>query len=170
MKKFLLLVWFTLVCFSFLGYGKLGKIFYTSESAEYLTDVSNINFIYCSAGLIGFILVILFAKRKLLKYTLLLSFFSIWLLSTRKIAISSFYDGRLGIGWNCFLTEEFFLCYEKSDCETTLAYNTTIEKLALWQIKIKNKELSKTIFIGPLVWAEVIDVLEKNIGNGTYTK
>ncbi len=170
MKKILVVVWVILVSISFLGYGELGKIFYTSESAEYLTDVTNINLIYCITGLICFLLVILLVNRKVLKYILLLVFFSIWLLSTRKVAISPFYDGRLGIGWNCFLTEEFFLCNEKSDCETTLAYNTTIEQVTLWRVKIKNDDINKTIFIGPLVWSNTIKVLENNIGNGTYTK
>lgn len=170
MKKILLVIWFVLVCVSFLGYGKLGKIFYTSESAEYMTDVSSINLIYCIGTLIIFLSATLFIKRKPLKYICLFLCFSIWLLSTRKVAVSQFYQGRLSVGWNCFLTDEFFLCNEESDCETTLAYKTTIEETSLWRVNIKNEKLNRTIFIGPLTWSRTIKLLEKNIGYGTYTK
>ncbi|WP_425236609.1 hypothetical protein [Ulvibacterium sp.] len=170
MKKILIVIWFILVSVSFLGYGRLGKIFYTSESAEYMTDVSNINLIYCLGALLTFLSAVLFIKRKSLKYICLFLCFSIWLLSTRKVAISQFYQGRLGVGWNCFLTDEFFMCNEESNCETTLAYDTTIEKISLWRVTIKNEKLNRTIFIGPLTWSGTVKMLEKNIGYGSYTK
>lgn len=159
-----------LSAFTYLSCGESGKIFYTSESATYLTDVSNINLPFAIISIVSMLLINFLLHKKKLKISLIIVLICIWLFSTRKVAISPYYEGRLGIGWNCFLTEELFLCSEDVDCERKLAYETSVEKLSLWTVRLKSTDFDKEIFIGPLTWSITVKMLEKNMGYGTYTK
>ncbi len=167
---FLLLI--LLVVVSYLGYGETAKLFYTSESATYLTELSEINMVLTIAFLlsIGFILFCKF-NSKILRISLLSVALIFWLLAGRKVGVKKFEDGRVNYGWYSFETGKFFLCDKKNaECETVVANQTSIEELSFWRVNIKNEDINETIFIGPITWIKVIEVLKTNIGNGTSTE
>lgn len=164
---FLLLVILAVV--SYLGYGETGKLFYTRESATYLTELSEISIELVVVLLlaIGFILLYKF-NSKVLRISLLSIALVFWLLAGRKVGVKKFEDGRVNYGWYSFETGKFFLCdKEDIECETVIANKTSIEKLSFWRVKIKNEDINETIFIGPITWAKAIEILKTNIGNGT---
>lgn len=156
-----------LLVITILGYGETGKIFYTSESATYLTELSEINIVLSILALsvIGFSLFYKFSQ-KVIKVGLLFVFLVLWLFAGRKIGIKKFEDGRVNYGWYCIQTGELYLCDKQdSRCESIIANETSIEKSCLWRVIIKNEDVKKEVFIGPITWSKALEVLGKNIGN-----
>jgi hypothetical protein len=134
------------------------KILFTSESADYLSSISEPNRLLSILFFIGFSSMTIFIFRDYNKIKLIILFLllGLWLLSGRIIAIKEFPDGRIITGWYYIQTNSYFLCGNDSDCETTLAKESTITKLPLWRINIKNKHTNKVIFVGPFVWHSII--------------
>lgn len=140
------------------------KILFTSESAAYLSSISDINKITSIIALAIFLISIITFKRTWLKPFLLITSFSIWLMSGRVSAIKPFPDGRVLTGWYYLRTGRFNLCDGGRDCEGTLSNKTQLAKLSLWNIHIKNLFIDRTVFIGPLNWNNCYEVFDKNIG------
>lgn len=108
-------------------------------------------------------------KLKKVKYgNIILSIlFITWLLSTRIIAYdpsASSEESKVLSGWLFFRTHTILTCIdtENCDCEKVNYYGTYIEKLPLWRIRIKNKELDTVIFVGPFIWKKTLKILEKH--------
>ena len=73
-------------------------------------------------------------------------------------------DGRIITGWYYIETNKLYLCKEGYDCETILSRESVVNKLSLWRINIKNKDVDKVIFIGPFTWYSSSKIFENEIG------
>jgi hypothetical protein len=165
MKYFLLFLLTVIIITTYLSFNEeLINVMFSNDSAGYLTEVSNINI---SVSVIAIILFCFFIIKK--NIGLLFALIIIWLFSGRRISIRNTEKCRISTGWFFIETNSFSLCKLK-DCDCEIIHETTYEKLSFYRVKIKNKEIRKTIFIGPMVWSRVIEVLENNINNGTHTK
>jgi hypothetical protein len=172
MRVIKILVVIFLILITYLGYGETAKLFYTNESATYLTELSSINIIISIVSILIFVFII-FYKFSNRAFKISLSFFVLllWLLSGIKVGVKKFEDGRVNYGVYCFETNRFFLC-EKEDleCESIIANRTSVEGMSFWRVKIKNEDIEEIIFVGPITWSKAIEVLKTNIGNGTSTE
>lgn len=170
-KALIILVLIAMIIVTYLGSGETSSLFYTKESATYLTKVSDIKTIFSVICLIVFLILIFYNFDGRLKKLSLILVFIVWFLSGRKVGVKKFETGMVNYGWYCFQTGSFFLCEKEITlCEKEIAYKTTIEKKHLWRVNVKNEDINETIFIGPIAWNKAIEVLESSIGNGTYTK
>lgn len=117
------------------------------------------------------ILLTIFLKFKKKMYLLLFSLILIiWIIAGRTVGFVTFPDGKIITGWFHIGMNDFNLCDHSIDCETQIDYKTSINKLPFWRIQIKNDLVDKTIFIGPIVWNKTVQVLDGEIGAGTYSK
>ena len=169
MKVIKILVVFFLILITYLGFGETAKLFYTNESATYLTELSSINIIISIVSVLIFVFVIFYKfKNKTFKASLLFIVLLLWLLAGVKVGVKKFEDGRVNYGVYCFEVNRFFLCDKKDlECESIIANRTSVEELSFWRVKIKNEDIEEIIFIGPLTWLKAMNVLKSNIGNGT---
>lgn len=102
-------------------------------------------------------------------FVLCISVFMLWLMSGRAIGV--FPDGKIKTGWFYFATNEINVCVDdKADCETVTNYQTTVEKIFFWRVRIKNKQINQKIFIGPVVWSSASKMLQEEFGAGKYTQ
>lgn len=90
-----------------------------------------------------------FRKRKEFIFVFF-TFFFIWINSGRVISISTFPDPKVISGWFYLKTNEFSLCGNDSDCETSLS-NTRTKVSNMFRIQIKNDVVDKTLFVGPFI-------------------
>ncbi|RVU90811.1 hypothetical protein EH230_07805 [Flavobacterium columnare] len=140
------------------------KLLFTYESAEYLSDISNVNVFFSVLFLIVYLfMLIYFWKRLKLVLPFLFFIALLWLISGRTLAFKYHPTGRVIIGWYYVETEIFNLCKENQDYESILANETIINELPFWRLNLKNKDVDKTIFIGPFVWDETVKILKKRI-------
>lgn len=147
-----------------LAFNEDTKLLFTYESAEYLSDISNVNVFFSVLFLtIYLFLLIYFWKR--LKLVLPFFFFIIlfWLFSGRTMAFKYHPTGRVITGWYYIETDMFNLCKKNKDYESILANETEINELFFWRLNLKNKDIDKTIFIGPFMWNETVKILKKRI-------
>jgi hypothetical protein len=115
----------------------------------------------------GLLLFIYLKKPTVIKSVFLSLNLFLWILSGRMIGIG-WPDGRLSSGWFNVGTESVFLCDEKNDCETTIYYQTKVEKLLFWRVRIKNQNFNEVIFVGPLLWGRTLLMINKTAGVGMY--
>ena len=94
---------------------------------------------------------------------------ALWVICGRMVGALFWPEGKIITGWYYFPTDDFKLCDGTIDCETVVDYQTHMEKLAFWRVKIKNKNVDQTIFVGPFIWDQIPKVFS-DIGNGKYTK
>lgn len=140
------------------------KLLFTYESAEYLSDISNVNVFFSVIFLIVYLfLLIYFWKRLKLVLPFLFFVVILWLFSGRTLAFKYHPTGRVITGWYYIETDMFNLCEENQDYESILANETVINELSFWRLNLKNKDTDKTIFIGPFMWNENIKMLKKRI-------
>lgn len=118
--------------------------------------------------LFGLLLYYYFKVPKKTKLLFLGVIMLLWILSGRVISIIIWPDGRITTGWFYIPTERFYLCNDKSNCETLVAYHTKIETLPFWRVRIKNENTDEIIFVGPFLWNKAKKVFTEEIGAGTY--
>ena len=118
-------------------------------------------FIICIFGVLG----LLWHSKKyvITKYFLLLFLLFLWILSGRTIILSP--HGRLSSGWFYFETHRSSICDGEINCDRVFYYETELETLNLWHIRIKNNEVDLIIFVGPLIWGETINLFKTNFHN-----
>jgi len=74
------------------------------------------------------------------------------------MGIKLYPDGRISTGWFYIETNRFSVCAgETSDCEQITHYQTFIEKAPFWSLKIRNKDINRTVFVGPIIWSEALN-------------
>lgn len=145
------------------------KLLFTYESAEYLSDISNVNVFFSVIFLIVYLfMLICFWKRLKLVLPFLFFVVILWLFSGRTLAFKYHPTGRVITGWYYIETDMFNLCGENQDYESILANETVINELSFWRLNLKNKDTDKTIFIGPFMWNENIKILKKRIKSSSY--
>lgn len=139
------------------------KLLFTYESAIYLSDISNIN-IFLSMFFLCINIFLLIYFRKRLKLISPFFFFVciLWLFSGRTLAYKYHPTGRVIIGWYYIKTEIFHLCTPSQDYEKILSKETTIKELSFWRMNFKNRNIDKTIFIGPFIWSEAKEIFKTN--------
>ena len=93
-----------------------------------------------------------------------------WFLSGRMISMVFWPDGRLTVGWFNMPTQTVHLCHNKTDCDTTIDYQTKAENLFFWRIRIKNKDVDEVIFVGPFLWGKAAKMIHETIGAGNNTR
>src|SRR2546422_5755400 len=49
---------------------------------------------------------------------------------------------------------------------SVIFYQTKIEGLPLWRIRVKNNNINKVIFIGPFQWNKAVKMFSEKLGNG----
>lgn len=104
---------------------------------------------------------LVYRKRKVLIVLVVLStLFFIWFFSGR--VISTFPNGKIGTGWFYFETTRHDMCQNVLDCEKSLYYETLIEELPFWRIRIHNKQNEQTIYIGPFIWKKTLTLLKND--------
>jgi len=89
--------------------------------------------------------------------------FAVWVLSGRVVSI--FPDGRLGRGWFYVETARVNLCPDSGDCEVTYYYDTQVETLAGWRVRVSNAHVNETFFVGPLLLPRVVRLLKARLPN-----
>jgi hypothetical protein len=143
------------------------KVLFTRESADYLSDISEVNHLFSVLFFIAYIAVavLVFKKVSTQRVLILLLAMILWLMCGRVISFKAFPDGRIITGWYYIESNNFNLCEDDNDCETIISKGSTISKLSLWRIGIKNKYINKVIFIGPFTWHNCSKLFEKNIGD-----
>ncbi|MET3047509.1 hypothetical protein [Flavobacterium covae] len=163
--KILLVVFFVFMSIlTTLAFTENMKLLFTYESAEYLSDISDVNVFLSVLFLIIYLfLLIYFWKRLKLVLPFLVFIVLFWFFSGRTIALKYHPTGRIITGWYYIETDMFNLCKENQDYESILANETEINKLPFWRLNLKNKDTDKTIFIGPFMWNETIKILKKRI-------
>ena len=141
------------------------KILFTNESAAYLSNISNVNYIFSWCFLIAYLLVTFFAFRKadVIRLFILFILFGLWLLSGRVIAFKPFPDGRIITGYYYIETDRFNLCDNENDCESVISKEAFIQRRPFWLLKIKSKGIQKNIFLGPFTWQQCNKVFENRI-------
>jgi hypothetical protein len=164
MKAIFLIIAFVMGAITMVG-------FFPSFSAFIFANGSDVlmNFAFPSVWLqVSLVLIFgvpLFMFRgKLLKrlYPALALVFVFWIFSGRTFGI--FPDGRIVTGWFYVGFDQIEVCRNSTDCEKTLYYETSIESLKPWRIRIRNKEINSTIFIGPVIWSNTLHILSQKCG------
>lgn len=152
-------------------FSNFNRIFFAGGSTESLMEFVTSNF-YIQAvlllvcGYLGYRLLKNFDVKVLV---LLILFFLLWVMSGRTIGV--FPDGKIKTGWFYFATSELNVCIDnKTDCQTVTDYQTKVEKKFFWFVQIKNKQVSKNIFIGAVVWYPGTKMLSEKFGAGKYTQ
>jgi hypothetical protein len=164
LKTFLVIVFVFMSILTALTFTKNIKLLFTYESAEYLSDISNINVIFSVLFLVIYLfLLVRFWSRLKLLVPFLFFIFLFWIFSGRTLAFKYHSTGRVITGWYYIETDMFNLCKENQDYERILAKETKVNELSFWRLNFKNKYINKTIFIGPFVWDETIKILRKRI-------
>lgn len=135
--------------------------FIFAGGSDGLMDMVSANPIFQTSCIIIFGTVLIVGKHKYKKYAYLFLalLFFIWILSGRVIAL--FPDGRISTGWFYLETNRINICKDEIDCDKIYYYETEIDKLPLWRIKIKNKRNDAIVFIGPIVWQKTIELFKK---------
>jgi len=116
----------------------------------------------------GLLLFIYLKKPTVIKSVFLSLGLFLWILSGRMIGIG-WPDGRVSSGWFNTRTDMFYLCDDKTDCETMIYYQTQTQNLSFWRIRIKNQNIDKVIFVGPLLWDRTITMIKKTVGVDMYS-
>lgn len=106
-----------------------------------------------------------FKGKSRVKTYLLPILFILWILSGRVVGL--FPDGRLSTGWFYVETARLNICKNSNDCEKVYYYETEVQPLALWRIRIKNKEINKVIFVGPAIWSGTLKMFKKSFPKST---
>ncbi|MEB3801699.1 hypothetical protein INQ45_11720 [Flavobacterium columnare] len=164
LKIFLVIVLVFMSILTALAFKEDIKLLFTYESAEYLSDISNVNVLFSVLFIIIYLfLLIYFWKRLKLILPFLFFIALLWLISGRTLAFKYHPTGRVITGWYYIETDMFNLCKENKDYESILANETEINELFFWRLNLKNKDIDKTIFIGPFMWNETIKILKKRI-------
>ncbi len=156
----------TMVTLTLISFSDLGKLLFVSESADYLTSTTKIDYtlLVIFLGTYACTLISFWIKPKFYKLGIISILFLLWLLCGRMIGFNSFSDGRVNTGWYYLEYERIYLCNSKSDCESLLAYGTKMEILSLWRIKITNENINEVIFVGPFTWKSTLEMLHSKIG------
>jgi len=97
------------------------------------------------------------------KKFLLVALFSLWFLSGRIVSI--FPDGRISTGWFYIETDKVNICENSIDCEKTVYYDTRLEKLSLWRIRIQNDKIDVVVFTGPFISSKSLNMLKGKFHN-----
>jgi hypothetical protein len=166
LKFFLVVVFLIMLVFTSFAFVEDVKVLFTYESADYLSDITNINIFSSLLFVIIYLFMLIYFWKRLKSVVLILFFiFSLWLISGRTLAFKYHPTGRIIIGWYYIQTDMFNLCKENQDYEKILSKETEIRELNFWRLNFKNKDVDKTIFIGPFVWNETREIFNKKISN-----
>jgi hypothetical protein len=143
----------------------------TGGSLDSIMSMAALPPIYATVFLLVFvILIILYLKKPTnIKLVLLSLIMILWFLSGRMIGIIPL-DGRLSTGWFYIETGRHTLCDYKTDCETTIYYQTQTESLFFWRIRVSNKNIDETIFVGPFLWNRAQKLFKETVESGKYYK
>lgn len=158
-----------MVVFTAIGYSS-GRIlgFAGVSSADYTMHLASIHVAWSTALLIlfGALLFYFLKKRGKVLAIFLGLLFILWFLSGRTIGALVDPDGKIVVGWFYIETGEFYVCNRKTDCESVFYYQTKIERLPFWRIKIKNVNIDKVIFVGPFIWNKTLNIFsdKSNVG------
>jgi hypothetical protein len=150
-----------MILVTIIGFFPSYTTFIFAGGSDGLMDMISVNSFFQTSIILIFGAILIVNKSKLRKYTyfLLMLVFLLWSLSGRMIAL--FPDGRLSSGWFYIETNRINICKDEIDCDKIFYYETEIEKLPLWRIKIKNKRTDNVVFIGPMVWKKTIELFKK---------
>lgn len=167
-KIFLVVVTTVMLILTLLAFTEDIKLLFTYESAKYLSDISNVNIFLSVLFLIIYLFLLIYFWKRLKSIVPFLFFiFLLWLFSGRTLAFKYHSTGRVITGWYYIETDMFNLCKENQDYERILSKETMINELSFWRLNFKNKDVNKTIFIGPFVWNEAKEIFIKKINNQT---
>nr|WP_294922372.1 hypothetical protein [uncultured Flavobacterium sp.] len=164
LKFILVVVFLIMLVFTSFGFVEDVKVLFTYESADYLSDITNINVFLSLVFMIIYLTLLIYFWKRLKPVVLIFFFiFSLWFISGRTLAFKYHPTGRIIVGWYYIQTEMFNLCKENQDYEKILSKETEIKELFFWRLNFKNKDVDETIFIGPFVWDEVSEILNKRL-------
>lgn len=154
-------------CLSIIGIDKtFARSIFIGGSTESLMDVSSVNMtLQLVLTFISIVLAVLYFRKNHKKLYLILFTLTLfmWILAGRTIAVSPY--GKVITGWNYIEFNSFEICLNADDCETTVYYDTRIERLSFWRIEIKNKNVEKRLFLGPIVWRNTLNIINKHFPN-----
>jgi len=142
------------------------KILFLRESAGYLSKINDPNRAASIIFLVTYVVILIFfwKKIKLHIYLTLSILFILWFVSGRSVAFKYFPEGRVITGWYYIETDNFYISKGQMDYEKVITKETSIEILSFWRIRIQNKMIDRTLFIGPFVWENSLIVLNQDIG------
>ncbi len=153
-----------------LGFFPTTASFTFARGSDGLMELISIN-VWVQASLVfvfGTVAIAYKNRYKKKAYIILSLLFLVWFMSGRTISI--FPDGRLSTGWFYWETSRINICQNEIDCEKVFYYETKVETLPLWRIRIKNKQTDKIIFIGPLLWEKAIKLFQNNFSKYSKSK
>jgi hypothetical protein len=161
-KKIPIIVLILITVITCIGFSENTSRFLLAEGSDCMMQMFNISILYqlLSLALIFFV----FFFRKILKKfyaSMLILSILLWLLSGRVIGHFPFPEEKIVSGWFYIQTSQTYFCnYKKNNCEE-ITNETLIEKKPFWFIHIKNQEVDKSIFVGPFLWNNVTNYLDK---------
>lgn len=131
-----------------------------AKGSNYLMDLVSGSLLFQILFVVIFNLILIVNRKRNIKsaYVLLLLLLLLWGVNGRTIAL--FPDGRINSGWFYIPTYSINLCKDEDDCERVVYYETEIEKLPLWNVRVKNRNVDIIIFVGPLVWTKTLKLME----------
>jgi hypothetical protein len=141
------------------------RFVFAGGSTESLMTIVSSNGVLSTFSFVAFFLLLFFGAkiRPLVKGIAMLLLFILWLMSGRTIGTKLYPDGRLSMGWFYIETERLNVCKnDTTDCERITHYQTFVKKLPFWRLRIKNEDISRTIFIGPVVWSKAFTQLKED--------
>lgn len=142
-----------------------GNFIFVGGSDMLMSLVSSNFLVSITFGIAFFIIVFFYQKaRRKVVIPLLILIFLLWFLSGRMIAL--FPDGRIITGWFYIQTNRSDICRTDIDCEKVFRYDTRLEKLSVWRLRVSNSEIDVQIFTGPFIWRHSQLVFENEFPSG----
>ena len=148
------------------------RFFFANGSGESLMKLIEPNFyfqitLFLFCTILWFKLMLLTNLKNLILFLFL---FFVWIINGRTIGVLPFPNGNVKLGWFYFETNEFDVCVnQNTDCQTIMDYQTVVKENIFWIIKIKNKEINKNFFVGPIIWNKTMKIFGNEFGKGKFT-
>ena len=159
MKLFLYVVAFLMIVITGFGFFPSYANFIFAGGSDGLMNIVSAN-IWFQIIVVSSFLLSIYKYNKTMNAILILIFF-LWCISGRMVSL--FPDGRLSSGWFYLETDRINICKnEEIDCDRIFFYETEIEELPFWRLRIKNKNINSVIFIGPVIWSNTLSLFRYN--------
>lgn len=167
-----IIIFLAMAALTAIGYTSANTFFFAGGSIASLMDLAAMPVIIPTSLLIVFGLLLYFYWRKNSKVKLvnLGIVMLLWFLSGRTVGMIVYPDGEVVTGWFYIQTGRFYICDQKTDCETTIGYHTKTESLPFWGIRIKNRNTDKLVFTGPFLWNRTAKLFNAKLGAGKYNR
>ncbi|MGZ3777712.1 MAG: hypothetical protein ACXVIY_10050 [Mucilaginibacter sp.] len=168
---FLIIVFALMLTITLAYFSPANKFVFGRNSADYMLKLAAVSVVWPIALLVLYLLFAWFYHRKpnRTRLALVTTVVLLWFLCGRMVGTLLWPEGKVITGWYYIPTYDFKLCGGDTDCETVVYYQTHIEKLAFWRLRIKNRNVDQTVFAGPFIWNQIPEVFSE-IGTGKYTK